>query len=170
MTKQVAISHTLASAVAAGGTFVVNYPSGYTQSSFTGDDATTSVMGAQHDDLPVTLGGSSATITWPGGKITTLPAGTDLTIGLNLVNTADSEELQNLLPNQAASANLSGVTDNTGGTPAAELVAIGDTSAADQSADIENNFATLLQEVQDLETAFNALLTKLKNSGLMVAD
>jgi hypothetical protein len=153
--------------VAAGGTFVVSYPSGYTQSSFTGDDATTSVMGAQHNDLPVTLGGSSATITWPAGKATTLPAGTELTIGLNLVGSVESADLQNLLPNQAASTNLSGLTDNTGGTPAAQLVDVG---AAFSQANLNNNFASLYAKVAALETENNALLTKLKNAGLMVAD
>lgn len=104
MSKEVAIPYVLAVAVAPTGTFDVPYPAGYVQADFTGANAKTSVMGADHDDLPVTLNANDATITWPAGKGTTLPAGTELTIGLELIGKVENADLKNLLPNQPDSA------------------------------------------------------------------
>lgn len=48
------------------------------------------------------------------------------------------------------------LTNSTGGTPAATLVAVGDTSAGDESDAINDNFASLNQQIEDLKAAMVA--------------
>lgn len=164
--KYLSISHTLSAAVAAGGNFNVAIPSGYAAADFTGSFASTSVMGAQHDDLPVTFG-ANINVTWPVGKGTTLPVGTDLTIGVELAaSLEEGDGLFEAIANQADSDYASTITDN--GTPSAVTVA--DVTGAHDQTILNNNFATVLEAVKQVEAAHNALLAKLKASGLMVAD
>lgn len=101
---QVTAEITTSAAVAPGGTIDVPFPSGYAQADFlVGGLASTSVFGADYDDLAVTFDADSATVTWPSGNATTIPAGTEMTFGLPLVKEISSERLIDLLPNQADS-------------------------------------------------------------------
>jgi hypothetical protein len=54
------------------------------------------------------------------------------------------------------------LTDSSGGTPGATLAAVGATNTGDRSADINNNFASLNEQIEDLKEAF-------VNSGLLTA-
>lgn len=170
--KKLAIPHTLASQVANGGTFNVPYPSGYTQADFVEtQEASTSVMGAQHNDLAVVIDTNYATVTWD--KTTTLPAGTELTIGLTLVsevpndmqdtiaNVAEAEDAGDL----AATADVAALTASTAaaaitdaGTPSTTVL-VDVTGAHDQTI-LNNNFATCIQATKEVETKHNALLVE----------
>lgn len=84
MTQQV-IEHTLASEVAASGTFTVSYPTG-TDSGHYGDSSghTLEALNSNYtapSDFTLTFGTSNITVTWGSGE-TTMPAGTKIYLGL----------------------------------------------------------------------------------------
>ncbi len=84
--KFLTVKTTLSADVAAAGTFTVNYPTGTDEDSFAGYGhkavAISNVM-ASPGDFTLTFGSASITFTYGSGK-TTMPAGTTISIDLNL--------------------------------------------------------------------------------------
>jgi hypothetical protein len=163
--RKLSIAHTLIAAVADNATFELAYPSGYAQADFVASQtASTSVMGAQHNDLPVVFDADSINVTWT--KDTTLPAGTDLTIGVELVPESEALGVAGIITNIPAEAVVAAMTDN--GTES--TTTFGDVGGAFNQATLNNLFATANVATKTVNAKLNAVIAALKASGLMVAD
>ena len=84
--KFLTVSTTLSAAVAAAGTFTVGYPEGTDEDSFAGYGHKAVAIGnvmSSPGDFTLTFGSASITFTYGSGK-TTMPAGTAVSIDLNL--------------------------------------------------------------------------------------
>lgn len=147
---------TTTAAVAAAGTFTVPYRD-EAQADFVAGQTVTVTVYLRDFTCAVTFGASEATVTWPADAPYSLPPG-EYNIEFDLVGG------DRLSPDAAEAVNIAGLTDNTTGTADETLAAVGDTtSATNQAPAINNNFA-------DLNAKVTAVLTALKNAGLMEAD
>lgn len=143
------------SAVAAEGTFTVPYQ-GQAQADFTSGQTVTVEVYTREFECAATFGASSATVTWPAGAPYSLPPG-EYYIDFDTVG-------GDPLPADASqAANVADLTDSTGGTAGDELAAVTDTSATDQSAAVNSNFASLAAKQA-------AITDALKAAGLMASD
>lgn len=159
---------TLASAVAAAGTFTI--PNGeQAQADFVTPQDVTIEVYAREFTCSASFGASEITVTWPAGAPYDLPAG-EYYIDFDLVGGDPLSGDASAAANQADSTVMSSITDNSGGTADGTIELVGDTSAANESAAINNNFADLVAKCQALETELNNALSKLKAAGLMEAD
>lgn len=87
------VETTLSSAVAASGTFTVNYPASHDEDSFAGYGHKATAIGnvmSSPGDFTLTFGSASITFTYGSGK-TTLPAGTKVRLQLNLAGANDKD-------------------------------------------------------------------------------
>lgn len=161
---------TVASAVAAAGTFTVDYTS-QAQADFTAGQTVTVRVYERDFTCAVTFGASAATVTWPAGAPYSLPAG-EYYIDFDLIG---GEEL----PRDASQAtNIVDLTDNSGGTADGTLEATGTVvtgvdgtgSNAASKADVDARLVSISNNFADLSDKYNTLLANLKAAGLMEAD
>ena len=146
----VTTTHSLAAAVADAATFTVPYPAGFDQDALTGTTGGEVLVGEndvwQQDDpgFAFSFGASNITVTNNTGA--TLAAGTDLKISFGDRTKDGSYNADVRVEGPAA------LTDNSGGTAADTIAAIGGTYS---QAEVANAIASLSAKVNELRTALN---------------
>lgn len=136
----------LASAVADSGTVDVSYPSGSVQGDFTGANASATAVVVVNDnevyneadsDISVSYGGSAATITNNSGV--SWPAGAEIRVQMASAG--------NDRPGFQPSPAITSFTDNSGGTAADTIAAIG---ATYDQAEVRNAVASLAAKIEEI--------------------
>ncbi len=103
--KFLTVSTTLSAAVAASGTFTVGYPTGTDEDSFAGYGHKAVAIGnvmSSPGDFTLSFGTASITFTYASGK-TTMPAGTAISIDLNLPGNLKNEMTKLVVDNPGVS-------------------------------------------------------------------
>ena len=149
MSSVMTVEHMLGAAVSATGTFDVPYASGFAQADFAASGTVDVSYSGVRTSCAWSAGASAITVTWPAGK-------PDLPVGTYFLD-FDALAGDPLDGSASKAAPTTSLTDNSGGTAADTIAAIGGTYS---QAEVANAVASLATKV-------NAIITALKNANLM---
>lgn len=168
----------LASAVAVAGTFTVDYPAGTTQATFIGANASATGIVIVNDndkyteadaDVAFSYGASEVTITNNTGA--TLAAGSRLLVGLSSVGTG----FENTFTEVGPLANLGGTLTGTVDGDMADIadIALSTTNTYTDAAvntAVNAAVADANEQLKELQTKVNYLLTQLRTAGIIASS
>lgn len=149
MTSRMTVTHLLGASVAATGTFDVDYAAGFAQADFPATGTVTINTSGVDVECAFSAGAGAITVTWPSGK-PDLPAGT-------YYMDFDALAGDPLDGDASKAAPTTSLTDNSGGTAADIIAAIGGSYS---QAEVANAVASLSAKV-------NAVIKALEDANLM---
>lgn len=168
----------LAAAVADDATFTISYPAGTTQATFTGANAASDGIVIVNDNDKYLEGSSGFSISYDASEVTltnttgaSLPAGTKLLIGLSSVGTGFENTFTEVGPLADLGGTLTGTVDGDMADIADIALSTSNTytDAAVNTA-VNAAVADANEQLKELQTKVNYLLTQLRTAGIIASS